>query len=286
MLRQVVAAPPSAARSVNLRSSARLVDDGLNWYSGISFVPEPCEGGFSLDPCADPESELGKESGDAPGTVSWDPYDLYVPDRCDYIQNPAQFDDLVARARRALEAQTSHLVEEILWTGIVDGVDFTASHPNTALTDATVVGSPAPPVSALAQMDRLLEAALGGKRGMIHVPADLMFQLAFYGAVRREGNTWETVTGNVVVPGTGYSGTDPDNEVDPNATWIYGTSTVELRLGELRVTPGSLADALDPETNELVVRAERAALAYWDLCALVGVPVCSTDPGPECGTES
>lgn len=287
MSRQAVAAPPSSARSINLRTSARLVDDGLNWLGGIAFVPEACGGGFSLDPCHGPaDVEEGKDAGEQKAKVEWDPYEIYIADRCAYAQNPGVFEDLKARARRSLEAQTSHLVEEILWSGTVDGADFTATHPNIALVNATVTGTPAPPVTALAQMDELLIDELGGRRGMIHVPAFLMHQKAFYGLLRQNGNTWETVSGNLVVPGTGYPGTDTDGADDPTATWIYGTSPVELRLGEISVLPTSLDEAIDRGTNELVVRAERAALAYWDLCALVGVPVCDTDPGPACETES
>jgi hypothetical protein len=135
-------------------------------------------------------------------------------------------------------------------------------------------------------MDELLSNALGGRKGMIHVPAPLFHQFAFYGLIRERGPIWETVTGNVVVPGTGYTGTDPDGDTDPNATWIYGTSPVELRLSQVEIVPGSIDAAIDHANNEIVVRAERLALAYWDLCAHVGVPVCTTDPGPECGSES
>lgn len=240
-----------------------------------------------MDPCLGPEDlEAGKESGTQIGKVEWDPYLIGIGDTCGYTLNPNTFEELRARARRSLEAQTSHLVEEILWTGVVDGVDFTATHPNVAFIDSTTNGSPAPPVTALETLDELLIAELGGRRGMIHVPAPLLYQLAFYGAIRLNGNTWETVTGNIVVPGTGYPGTDPDGAEDPLATWIYGTSPIELRLGEISVVPEVLDEAIDRDTNALVVRAERPALAYWDLCALVGVPVCNTDPGPDCGSES
>lgn len=283
---RITTAPPSAARPVNLRTTVRLVDDGEAWEQGIRFRPENCSTGYSLDPlCADPEAVGGKEDGDPPDVVEWDPIAIYYPDSCPYALNEEVYADLTTRARRGLEAQTSHLIEEALWSGTVDGVDFTSTHPNVALTQTADVGTPAPPVSALQQIDELLIAALGGRRGMIHVPMALMHQASFYNLLRREGPIWETVTGNVIVPGTGYSGTNPDNEADGDNLWIYGTSPVELRLGPPEV-PGDLASSTDRATNQLVVRAERLALAYWDLCAHVGVPVCTTDPGPACESES
>jgi hypothetical protein len=287
MPRQEIPAPPSAARSINLRTTARIVEDSFRWENGIKFRPEPCGPGESLDPlCADPEDEGGKDAGTPPSIVEFDPFGFSLPDSCAYALNEGLYEELSGRARRALEAQTSHMIEEALWTGVVDGIDFTIAHPNRPLIAAPVQGTPAPPVSALAQMDELLSNALGGRKGMIHVPAPLFHQFAFYGLIRERGPIWETVTGNVVVPGTGYTGTDPDGDTDPNATWIYGTSPVELRLSQVEIVPGSIDAAIDHANNEIVVRAERLALAYWDLCAHVGVPVCTTDPGPECGSES
>lgn len=287
MPRQPVPAPPPAARPINLRTSARLVDDGLRWENGISLLPEECSPGFSVDPCHGPQDvEEGKAVETQPVASEWDPYIIGSSASCAYTINEGAYGELAARARRSLEAQTSHLVENILWTNVVDGIDWGIDHPNTPLIDTATVGTPAPPVTALEQMDELLIAALGGRRGMIHAPAPLMHHFAFYGLLEKNGNVWETKSGNIVVPGTGYPGTDTAGAADPGNLWIYGTSPVELRLSEIQVVPGDLAGAIDRETNQIVVRAERYALAYWDLCAHVGVPVCLTDPGPACGSES
>lgn len=284
MPRQPVTAQPPAARPINLRTSARLVDDGFRWENGISLLPEECIPGFSMDPCGGPETT--KPVTEPATLAEWDPYIIGSSAACDYTLNEDAFGDLAGRARRSLEAQTSFLVEQILWTNEVDGVDFGATHPNVGLIETATVGTPAPPVTALEQMDELLIAAIGGRRGMIHVPEPLMHHLAFYGLIKQNGNVWETVTGNIVVPGTGYPGTDPDGDVDAGTYWIYGTSPVELRLSEIAIVPGDLSGAIDRATNRIVVRAERYALAYWDRCAHVGVPVCLTDPGPPCGAES
>jgi hypothetical protein len=283
MARQPVVSAPPAPRPVNLRTSARLVDDGFRWEQGISLLPETCFPGGSEDPCAGPETV--KASGTATELVEWDPYGIYTYEQCAYTLNDEAYGDLAGRARRSLEAQTSHLVETILWTGIVDGVAFDATHPNVPLIDTATVGTPAPPTTALMQMDQLLITALGGRRGMIHVPVPLMH---FFDddLIQRNGSIWETSTGNIVVPGTGYTGSAPDGSMDTGVLWIYGTSMVELRLSEIVVLPGDLRSAVNRGTNQIVVRAERLALAYWDLCAHVGVPVCTTDPGPDCGPVS
>lgn len=284
MARTTVTATPPAPRPVNLRTSARLVEDGARWESGgIVLEPESCSPGGSEDPCAGPAT--AKEVGDPPALVEWDPYAIYAGASCAYTLNEELIGELAVRARRSLEAQTSHLVEEIFWSNMVDGTDFGATHPNVGLIETATVGTPAPPVSAMRQMDALLIAAIGGRRGMIHVPAPLMHDEAFYGLLEREGQLWVTKTGNIVVPGTGYTGTAPDGTSDAGVLWIYGTSMVELRLSEIS-TPGMPIQVFDRGTNTSVVIAERQALAYWDRCAHVGVPVCTTDPGPDCGPVS
>jgi hypothetical protein len=284
MARQPVVSTPPAPRPVNLRTSARLVDDGFRWEQGISLLPETCFPGGSEDPCAGPVE--AKASGTATELVEWDPYGIYTYEQCAYAVNDDLYPELRAKAIRSLEAQTSHLVEQILWTNVVDGVDFGATHPNISLNEATTVGTQAPPTSALQQLDALLITALGGRNGMIHVPAPLMHFFKQADLITLNGNIWQTASGNIVVPGTGYDGSDSGGDVPADSLWIYGTSMVELRLGEIVVLPGDIRSAVNRATNQIVVRAERLALAYWDLCAHVGVPVCTTDPGPDCGPVS
>lgn len=143
MPRQPVTAQPPAARPINLRTSARLVDDGFRWENGISLLPEECLPGFSMDPCEGPETT--KPVTEPATVVEWDPYIIGSSAACDYTLNDDAFAELAGRARRSLEAQTSYLVEQILWTNTVDGVDFGATHPNVGLIETVTVGTPAPP---------------------------------------------------------------------------------------------------------------------------------------------
>jgi hypothetical protein len=106
---------------------------------------------------------------------------------------------------------------------------------------------------------------------MIHMPAQLV---SVFGFVRREGNLLLTNLDTIVVPGSGYTGSDPNGDAASTGTaWLYATSMVDVRLSEPVLIPDPATDpdwrfkALDKETNDLVVRAERFAVASWDaLC--------------------
>jgi hypothetical protein len=232
----------------------------------------------------------------SPGIVEWDPYIIWVGDECSTLgTDPA---DIEARAIRHLEAQTSHLIEAVLWTNQVDSADFGGSHPNVSLSDASIYpgdpdgGTPittpnafdsVPPVSAFKTMIEALSDALGGTRGMIHVEKRVVPFLAFYGLAIQSGQRLVTTLGDhIVVPGSGYTGSSPEEDAaSDNYSWIYGTSMVEALMTEI-VVDTDLAGAVNRSTNLIEYRAERMALAHWDRAIHIGVSVCLEDPAGIC----
>lgn len=261
------------------------------WQSGIGYQPPRYTGTGSTDPC-----EGGsKDITDSPSIVEWDPYIIWAGDQCSTFGDLAEVE---SRARGLLESQTSHLIEEILWTGLVDGSDFGDSHPNVSLADADVPTSPTPAVgkiytpnafnavpimTAFKDMIEALGDLLGGARGMIHLEKRLLPLVSFYGlAVQNGGRLLTTLGDHIVVAGTGYTGSDPDGGASSeNYSWIYGTSMVEVLISPIEV-PGSGSELVNLSTNEIEVRAERMALAHWDRQAHIGLGVCLEDPAGDC----
>ncbi len=243
-------------------------------------------GGASVDP-AGFSGDGDKPTTAAEGNVEWDPYVIWTEDRCSTIGT--DLGEIEARARRQLENQTSHLIEAILATNTVDGVDYGVIHPNVGFEAG--IGNVTTPnawdaypiVTAFKDMIEALGAALGGVRGMIHVPARMIPFLAFYGMAVQSGTRLVTTLGDhIVVPGTGYTGSDPDRNLPGEFhAWIYGTTMIEVLLAPIDVFTDR-AGAVNRSTNLVEYRAERMALAHWDRQAHIGIPVCLEDPAGDC----
>lgn len=291
--------PPHVPTRPNLLSSIPgTVTEGLGrWTSGISYQPDGTDA-WSVDTCTSGDKPESVE----PPLVEWDAYGLGAKVKCSTLGNDIA--DIEARARRKLDTQTSHLVENILWTNTVEATDFGATHPNVGLSDddlPTTTVAPAygeiylpndydayPIVTAFSDMIEALTEALGGARGMIHCEKRLTTHEAFAGVAVRNGNRLETTLGDhIVVPGTGYPGTGPaGNAPGKFHTWIYGTSMVDVLLSPIEVF-GTAAQSINRSTNLVEYRAERMALAHWDRTAHIGVSICLEDPYGDCeGTGS
>lgn len=293
-------APLPAPSRPNLLSSVSATPSPSEgrWQAGIDYQPEriatppespslsfPATVGGSVDPCGD-LGEGVKTTTAGPDIVSWDPYVIWTGDRCSTLG--VDYPEIEARATRQLDLQTSHLIEQILWSNTVDGVPYTAPHANIGLADAAAFLPNAydtfPLVKGFSDMIAYLDQYLGGTRGMIHVESRLTPYLAFYGLAVQNGQRLITTLGDhIVVPGSGYYGTDPAGNLPGEFhSWIYGTSMVEVLLSPIDVYPTDLAAAVNRSTNLVEYRAERMALAHWDRQAHIGIPVCLEDPAGDC----
>lgn len=289
--RAVIPAPPLEAWRVDLRSSARIVEESNNrWQMGIAYSPERPLGGSSVDPRSDGVGEGVKTTTDSPNDVEWDPYVIWAGDQCSALGS--DFEDIRARAERQLEVQTSHLIEGILWTNLVDGVSYGApNHPNIGLSSNGSYQpngfTVSPFLTGWSEVIKRLGDYLGGARGMIHVERRLLPFISFYGLAIREGNRLVTTLGDhIVVPGSGYTGSAPGNNASGEYhSWLYGTSMVELRLGAIEVF-FDRTQSLNRSTNEFEYRAERIALAHWDRNAWIALSVCLEDPAGGCSDSA
>lgn len=296
----VVAPPPVLPALHNLVSSAiTITEPDSRWEGGIAWrslagseagVWVPCQYDEDGEPV--PADELAPKQGPRRiGPSSFQPYDVELADECSAFGLSDA--DWERRARLYLDAATPKAVEAEFWTATQhpDNFSLTSHTPNT---DGTAPGStggvlnptlvtPLEPSHALAALQQALANCGAGTRGMIHATPYLAelwggrLQVKDIGIddptqppdVSGAVSLLTTKTrGTIVVAGAGYLGTGPDGNAkatpDAGTVWAYASKMVAVRLGGVRLVPGSLAEALDRDTNSVVYRAERAAAAVPD----------------------
>ena len=251
----------------------RLVDTGT-FFGGVCHVPHDL-----FDTCAD---DLNKTGTSGEGSVEVPVFGFYESGTCTTAADPSVIERLMTDVAQKAANSQSFNVERGLWNGRADSVPAAdtwflassgAADPNGGVATGIVPG--------LADMVTALDAALGGERGIVHVPHFLIPFLQFYGQIDRQGNVLSlNHTDHLLVAGTGYDGSDPDGNVTAGEPWIYGTGPVGVL-----VSPTINLSSVDWETNTLTVYSENSAAAYFSPCAHIGIPVCIPDPGPECGAS-
>ncbi len=237
----------------------------------------------TFDPCT-ATANIGLDEGTEQSRNAWP---VSVGEECITLDDQ---DGTAASARAVarLRAQSSHLAEYTFWTGNIgtSGDTFTSlTWPNRALASnvAAVTNlTPLAPLGVVAGFSaamRHLADNLGGLRGVIHIPVDLLPYASYYDVVIRDGFTLGTALGDhLVIAGSGYPGTAPDGTAAAAGTvWMYATGMV--RAG---ATPIVTNSAVDRETNKSQAIATRTVLAEWDQQVHAAVQICLPDPGPAC----
>jgi hypothetical protein len=284
---------PAAPPRVSLLSSARVVDDNSReWQNGFAVAPELClpqDGPFWWE-CADvggtdarasallsPVGEKGIAANE--DVVEYRPWLAQVGDQCSTFGWQAR--DFQGRARRALVASESRIVETELMTG---AIATEAVFPNLFLQGPQTVdlspGGSSPLVYALAALQQAISEGQNG-RGMIHATIPTVTLWLAADAVRRDGNLILDGMDNIIVPGAGYDGGGPGGTApDPTGetAWAYASGIIEVRRSDVSILPGSLEEALDRAANLIEWRAERTVAAWWDGCvsSAINVNLCST----------
>lgn len=292
MPRQAVEAPQPRVPRYSLLIAAPTVVDGARWEAGVQFAPEACAGGgrVAVD-CIGGTDALDPDDPDdwADDWVTGDPFAVWAADRCSTFG--WQRRQYAERARRALLASQSFQIADEVWSGSLVGDPVLLGQPsvvnanrplNSVLSDRVTTAAETP-TEALA----LTVAALGkcgeGRQGMIHVTSQVLQHLIADAAVYRDGGLWYSAMGHLVVADDGYDGSGPGGEPASSSQWMYGTSMIELRLGEIFTTPrldeevdGNLVGwsaAIDPATNLVTVLAQRLVLPQWDRCCHIAAQV-------------
>jgi hypothetical protein len=245
------------------------VIDGGRWDGGINIWGYTTDTPSTWDACSAGTYRVKGDAGEV-ANAGFDTFGIYITEECTTASVAADLEGFRQRAEVVLDATQSFAVEQALAQG-VDGLN------NKYLGDPDLV-SLATNVSARIGI-AYLENAIGatGRRGMIHItPAVAISAGIVLDNLDNPQPILITPTGNVIVIGAGYIGTDPDDEPSPNAThdWIFGTGPVMARVSsEVLAGPDEVLGMIDHETNDVVYRAEKLASVGWDGALQVGVLV-------------
>lgn len=278
-VRQHVEPPAAAVPPVSILNAATVLRGNGDWENGYDYQPETCGTGGKFDPCNVGESLALSNFPDLQPRVVVDPVGIWAGQDCSTLGLQAR--DLAAIVRRLLEAQTPTLIEDELWTGaesiIAAGGDpDVATNPRLAREYDGETGAqeitegPTSIVAALGCLEAALSSCGGIGRGLIHVPVYVVPFMFANNLVRAEGPIIVTQSrGHVVVPGAGYDGSAPDGTpAATNATWLYGTGPVTIRLGDIEV-PGiddAPAAVVNRTRNHEELRALRSLGLSFDPC--------------------
>lgn len=268
---EVYEGPQLQPPRISLINSADLITPTTErWYQAFDLILEGCgtPGVYAVCP---PESHADKTFEGSGQTNTYHPYVIYGTDTCSTWPAQREFYD---RAQRKLLANESKVLAEILWTGSYGGVDMTNGGTTNlgfvqASTPITLAGTHET-WEALAIMDQELGECSGG-RSMIHVRPQVLADLLYHDAIRREGNVYLSPMDNIVVADAGYPGTGPSNQAIGATEWMFGTTgIVQVRRGAIiRLGEDNLASQVSRFTNDRLVVAERVAHVALDTSCCV-----------------
>lgn len=268
-----VPAPRAGAPRIGLIASGNSPqDEGDRWLNGITYKPEGCVEGTTLDPCDVGEQDIPS----SPNTVVWHPYELTLEADCSTFSGTEGWEE---RITRALAADEERQLGAELWDGALaqsqapDSPNtWLANEPFDNLTESGAVGL----VHGLACLDNYLLTHNGGQQGMIHCTGQTFVHWASFRLFRWVGNQALSPLDNIVVASPGYSGNSPLGVVGDDDVWAYATDMVQVRLGEVEKNA-----VVDRRQNTVIAKAHRRAMAEWELCRHAGVQLAMSlcDPG-------
>ncbi len=251
--------------------------------SGIEWEDDLCGDGTEtfIDNCppADPFTKPEERSILFCGA---DPFVAIGSFHCSPVGRPA--DEAFEIARKRLLAWEGRQVERTLWTGLSSNGDvapsFAFGNPECGIEPFDLnEGGAVDPVTAISLIESALasEVACGG---LIHIPFSLMAYMKKQDQAIEVGDDLYSPSGYQIVAGSGYTGSGPDNAAAlPGEAWIFATGPMLVARGNVIMVPGSVAEGVNRNINNVTVRAERFYSVGFS-CSLLAVRVALTC---ECG---
>lgn len=254
-----------------------------HWQLGVTYEPLCADADTTFDPCFAVTGTAGAPAPAPPAKVETASLDrrgataftVFAEVDCSAVGFWDRAQELTERAlAEAEEAQ----VEETLWTGVAGGQPVAYPHlaANATVIDRSsiVLQTAATQISGAAVFDIVeglgeLERALANCYhgvGVVHVPRSLAPAMADAMLLVREGPRYRTPNGNIVVLGSGYTGSSPAGVSTDGSDWIYATGSMFIYRGGVTTTPP--ISTLDRTNNDVKVIAERTYVIGWDCCHL------------------
>ena len=241
--------------------------------------------GFSYEFDSQPEVQLftvnDVDTGNAgkSGTSSlpqfkeYDPFFIQVTDTRSYFGINGE--DRFAIARKQLEAATQKAVELELWEGLASIGETNGNDFLRETGAATVVNTGAlAPATALMLLEQAISSSPAGANGVIHMTRDVASILGsrLIYSPADGGKTGKAMTrlGTEVVIGSGYTGagriSDANTSASASNKWMFATGPVDVHLSKIEIVNENLGQGatVSTNTNDLTVRAVRAAAVYFD----------------------
>lgn len=262
-------------------------DEGVHWQQGITWVERCPDGDTTYDECLsvtgtgappEPPAKTANVTQTSRGAL---PFTVYAEFEC----SPVGLGDAETVASDALARVEQQQMEAAFWTGSAGGQPVVFPHLGAAVEvlDGEIVLQPvaspvvtgADIVHALGALEQELADCYSGQ-GLIHVPRSVLPTLAAWNLIEERDGRLYTTAGNLVVAGTGYTGSGPDGAAAADGTaWIYATGAAWGYRSDPYVS--RLRDSLDRSSNTLRMLAERTYVIAFECCLLaahivLGVP--------------
>lgn len=268
-----------------------------HWQQGVTWI-ERCGGaGTAYDECIAVTGTGGTPAAQASLADNVDQlsrgataFTVFAEFDC----SPVGQDYVQDKAAEALSKMEAYQITRAFWTGTAGKAgttDQTTVWPhlaaNTTLDDplgirlqtaaSPLVTGGEDPAVALGQLESGLASCYGGQ-GVIHIPLLALPSFKANNLIKREteDEPWRTAAGNLVVPGSGYTGSSPAGAAPAAGTsWIYATGAVFGFRSDVYVR--QFPDTFDRAENTVRMMASRTYLFGYECCHLaalvnLGVP--------------
>lgn len=248
-LKTAIQLPAPTRVGGGLLAASRPLPDG--WERGVSFNGSTCLGPQTWPYCppeASPPPE-SKEYANLSAVAEFEPLGIYQGVDCTTFSQ----DRAATSAAEALDVTAEYQLAHELATGESTG--------NPSLSDAGTPLAAASIVDAMSAAESLAAEHLFGRLAYFHVSPSMLTQLVAAQVVMREGRSWRSPMGHLIVASVGYWEL---GEV------IHATPEVFASLS----VPETMVD-IDRSVNQAFAQAEQIGLAAFDPCFNVSVEVTS-----------
>lgn len=248
-LKTAIDLPAPTRAGGGLLAASRPLPDG--WERGVVFNGSTCLGPQTWPYCPSEVSPppTVKDYDALSDVAEFSPVGIYQGVECTtFSQNRA-----AVAAGEALDVTAEYQLAYELATG-----DSTS---NPSLADGLALPAAGSVIEAIAAADQAAAEGLFGRLAYVHVSPGMLVEAFAAQVVIREGRSWRTPNGHLVVASPGY------HEL---GSTVHVTAEVFASLS----VPTSMVD-IDRATNQSFAQAEQLGLAAFDPCFNVAVEVTS-----------